>query len=195
KSLASMPIAAVSQRNIANLLNEIAKEKGDTTSNRVRTSLCTLFGWAIREGIKFPEGNVASYTNKREEVSRDRVLTDAELKAIWGACIDDDYGAIVKLLLLTGQRESEIGLLRWNEVHDDQLVLPGDRTKNGRTHVVPLSDLAKEILGKREDRAFVFGRDDTGFKGWSKAKEKLDARIAERTTLPHWRIHDLRRTV
>ena len=55
-----------------------------------------------------PEGNVASYTNKREEKSRERVLTDAELKRIWKSCLDDDYGAVLKLLMLTGQRANEI---------------------------------------------------------------------------------------
>ena len=60
-----------------------------------------------------PAGNVASYTNKREERWRDRVLSDTELKAIWVACRDDDYGKdSAKLLALTGQRGGEIAGLR-----------------------------------------------------------------------------------
>jgi integrase len=198
KSLHKMPIGAVGQRNIANLLNEIAKEAGNVTANRVRASLCAFFGWAIREGIKLPEGNVASYTNKRDEKSRERVLTDAELKRIWKSCLDDDYGAVLKLLTLTGQRANEIAELRWAEVLDEQILLPAERTKNGRPHIIPLSEPAKTILAKfpRKDRACVFGRDDTGFKGWSKAKEKIDGRIAGAgKPLAHWTPHDLRRTV
>jgi len=98
KSLHRLPISAVSQHNIASLLNTLAKEVGNVTANRVRGSLCSLFGWVIREGIRLPEGNVASYTNKRQETARDRVLSDEELRAIWKACPDDDYGAILKLL-------------------------------------------------------------------------------------------------
>jgi integrase len=197
-TLHRLPVATVSQRDIAGLLNRIAEKSGDVTANRVRASLCAFFGWLIREGIRLPEGNVASYTEKRKEKSRDRVLVHAELKRIWTGCLDDDYGAILKLLLLTGQRANEIAELRWNEVHDDQIVLPAGRTKNGRAHVVPLSDPAKEILAKcpAKDRTFVFGRDDTGFQGWSKAKEKIDDRLGERgKPLPHWTPHDLRRTV
>jgi integrase len=187
-----IPITAVSQRDVAHLLSDLAKQRGDTTSNRVRTSLCSLFGWVIREGFRLPEGNVASYTNKREERSRDRVLTDGELKAIWTACRDDDYGAILKLLMLTGSRANEIAQLRWNEVHDDHIVLPAERTKNHRTHVVPLSQPASAILAKYRgaERKNVCGRDDSGFSGWSKAKDRFDAR----TALAPWRVHDLRRT-
>jgi integrase len=198
KSLHKMPIGAVAQRNVANLLNEIAKDAGNVTANRVRASLCAFFGWVIREGIRLPEGNVASYTNKRDEKSRERVLTDAELKRIWKSCLDDDYGAVLKLLLLTGQRANEIAELRWDEVHDEQILLPAERTKNGRPHIIPLSEPAKTTLAKfpRKDRACVFGRDDTGFKGWSKAKEKIDGRIAGAgKRLAHWTPHDLRRTV
>jgi integrase len=198
KSLHPFPITAIAQRNIANLLSDIAKEKGNVTANRVRSSLCAFFGWIIREGVRLPEGNVASYTNKRDESSRDRVLTDGELALIWNACLDDDYGAILKLLMLTGQRANEIAQLHWNEVHNKQIVLPAERTKNARSHVIPLSGAAQGILpwSRKGDRKFVFGRDDTGFSGWGKAKEKLDARVAEtKKPLEHWTVHDLRRTV
>jgi integrase len=194
-SLRRIPIAAVSQRSVANLLNSVAKESGDVTANRVRASLSALFGWTIKEGIRLPEGNVASYTNKREEKSRERVLSNAELKAIWTACSDDEFGAVVKLLLLTGQRRSEIGALQWNEVHDDQIVLPANRTKNKRAHVVPLSDAARTALHRFRDGhgEFVFGR--FGFQAWDWDKRALDARVAEAgKPLEHWTLHDLRRT-
>ena len=198
KSLHRVPIAAVSQRNIANLLNVIAKDAGDVTANRVRGSLCALFGWAIREGIRLPEGNVAALTNKREEKSRDRVLCDAELRTIWSACLEDDYGAILKLLTLTGQRAGEIAELRWDEVGDEQIQLPGNRTKNGRAHTIPLTKPAKMILSRfeRDGRTCVFGRVDTGFNGWHNCKQALNARIvAAGKSLAEWKPHDLRRTV
>ncbi len=198
KPLHRFPIAAVSQRDVASLFTDLAKGAGDVTSNRVRASVCAFLGWIIREGIRLPEGNVASYTNKREEKSRDRVLSDRELRTIWTACLDDDYGAVLKLLMLTGQRANEIAELRWDELHDDQIALPAERTKNHRAHIVPLSEATKAILTafSSKDRTYVFGRDDTGFQGWSKAKEKIDARVAEAgANLPHWTPHDFRRTV
>jgi integrase len=197
KPLHGLPIGAVSQRSISSLLTDIAKEH-PVTSNRVRASLSTFLSWVIRQGIKLPEGNVASYTQPRKEKSRERVLTDAEIRAVWHACRNDDHGNIVKLLLLTGQREAEIGGLRWDEVQGNQIILPGERTKNKRPHIVPLSAPAAAILDRLRvvDRTLVFGREDShGFGGWGKSKKRLDKCLANGgAPLPHWTLHDLRRT-
>src|SRR5262249_21007137 len=195
KPLHAIPVTAVSQRNVANLLNDIAKSSGAVTSNRLRGSLATFFGWVIRQGIRLPDGNVASYTAPLEEQSRERVLSKAEMRAVWRNLRDDDHGAILKLLLLTGQRATEIGSLRWDEVHDDHIALPKARTKNKRPHVIPLSAPAKNILDKHRilGRIFVFGRDDSaGFRGWGVCKQRLDERIAKINE--PWVVHDLRRT-
>src|SRR5262249_24013905 len=148
KSLHDYPITKVAQSDIAKLLNGIDGERGPVAANRTRSSLSAFFGWVLGEGTPLPAGNPVSYTNKREEKSRERVLTHSELKRIWEACNGDEYGAIVKLLMLTGQRREEIAALRCSEINEreDQIELPGDRTKNGRPHIVPLSDAAKEIL-------------------------------------------------
>ena len=96
------------------------------------------------------------------EVSREHVVTDEELAAIWRACRDDDYGRIVRLLILTGQRRDEVGDMKWTELDLDRRIwaIPRERTKNGLTHEVPLSDVALEILQsipRRDGRDFVFG--------------------------------------
>jgi len=195
KPLQGQPVTAISQRAVADLLRKLVQEAGDVTANRVRASLHALFTWVLKEGIRLPEGNIIAHTHKRDEKSRDRVLSLPELKAIWDACRDDDYGDILRLLILTGQRANEIAALRWDEVHDEMIVLPGERTKNHRAHVVPLSSRAKAILEKRgRDRAFVFGRDDTGWQGWGAAKHRIEARIGAGIT-ERWTPHDIRRSV
>jgi integrase len=197
KPLHSMPIASVSQANIAKLLNDVATNSGAVTANRVRASVAAMLSWLMREGIHLPAGNVAANTNKREERSRDRILSDGELKQIWNACRGDDYGAVIKLLALTGQRFSEIAGLQFDEMHDDQIILPGERTKNGRAHIIPLSEPARAILAgfPRTERKHVFGRDDTfGFRGRGAAKASLDQRVAGKP-IADWTPHDLRRTV
>jgi integrase len=198
KPLYKLPISAVSQRDIAGLLNNVAKSSGEVSSNRLRTSLAAFLTWVIRQGIRLPDGNVASFTQPKKEKSRERILSDSEIRAIWSNCDDDEYGAIVKLLLLTGSRASEIGSLRWDEVQGSQILLPGERTKNKRSHVIPLSPPAQAILRRLNvaDRSLVFGRKDTaGYNGWGKSKQRLDARIAKAgAPLPHWTVHDLRRT-
>jgi len=113
----------------------------------MRSSLSTFFAWCISEGFLEPPGPVAG-TDKATEGSRDRVLTDTELAAIWRALGPDDYGDIVRLLILTGQRREEIGALRWSEVDVDRglLMLSATRTKNKRQHEVPLAPMARGIL-------------------------------------------------
>jgi integrase len=80
---------------------------------------------------------------------------------------------------LTRQRRSEIGGLRVEEFKRDerQIELPGERTKNGLPHIVPLSDAAFGILDSidTEGKEFFFGRTtSSGFSGWSASKAELD---------------------
>ena len=174
KPLHGQPVTSIDRRTIADLLSRVARESGPVSANRLRASMSAMFGWAIREGLV--DLNPVIGTGKREERSRDRVLTDAELSAVWAATQDDRYGAIIRLLILTGSRAREISDLRWSEIDFDhgKIALPAERTKNGRPHEIPMSIAVQEILSaqpKTGDR--VFGT----FSGWSRLKTALDARI------------------
>jgi integrase len=195
KGLHSRPLDAITQREIADVLTRIADQSGNATANRFRANLAALYTWAARQGKV--TANPVAFTEKRPEQSRDRVLTDAELAAIWNALPASDYGAIVKLLMLTGQRRDEIGGLRWSEIDLSGygvIHLPKERTKNRHPHMIPLSPAARAILATlREqagDREFVFGRGQ-GFSGWSASKAALHADLPK---MPDWTLHDLRRT-
>ena len=198
KPLHGLPVAAVSLRNAATLLNKIAAASGAVTANRARATLETFFGWCIQQGIRLPEGNPVSGTARRPEKTRSRVLSDDEIKTVWNALDDTDHGAILRLLLLTGQRAAEIGSLRWDEVKDDRIELPGERTKHKRPHTVPLSTPARAALEplRMVGRTHVFGRTDSaGFRGWGVCKQRLDDRIRKSgPSMPAWVVHDFRRT-
>jgi integrase len=195
-----MPIEAISQRTMAALLGAIADSSGAVAANRTRASLSALYGWAMKEGLV--AANPVALTNKNVEQSRERVLSDAELVVIWNACQEDNYGRIIRILMLTGQRLSEISGLRWPEVSLEKrlIELPGSRVKNGRAHQIPISEAVAAILAaqpRTEGRDPVFGNGGSrAFSGYTATKAKLDARIAEATgkPLPHWTAHDLRRT-
>src|SRR5262249_27238594 len=135
-------------------------------------------------------------TNIQAQKSRERTLSGAELKRIWGALGFDDYSTIVRLLMLTGQRANEIGALRWSEIVGDKIQLSPARTKNNRGHTVPITTAVRTILDNRQRTGdVVFGRTQ-GFRGWAWGKEKLDERIkVTGGELEHWTHHDLRRTV
>jgi integrase len=200
KPLHGLLLGGIDRRRVAGLLSEIGDGSGVVAANRVRASLSALFAWAIREGIL--DANVVIGTNRSDEAERDRVLSEAELREISAALLDDDYGAIVRLLMLTAQRREEIGGLRWSEIDFDRgvIVFPAARTKNKREHEILMSDPVREILESRdhkEGRDLVFGKGKGPFAGWSNAKETLDARllIARKEALPDWRLHDIRRSV
>jgi integrase len=199
RSLHELQLAKIDRRDIATVIVAVNNDSGAVTANRVRSSLNTFFTWCIKRGLV--EHNPVIGTEDYEEHSRERVLTPAELRLIWTALDDDQYGSIVKLLALTGQRASEIGDLRRTEIHDDTIVLAGERTKNKRAHVVPLSPAALAIIEAqplRGDRDLIFGKPGKGpFVGWSNCKERLDTRIAEANggkPIGSWRVHDLRRS-
>jgi integrase len=199
KPLHHLPLAKIILRDIADLIDAVARQSGDVTANRVRSSLSVFFSWAIQHGRA--DANPVVNVEKKQEQSRDRVLTPSELRLIWKGLGDDNqYAAIIRLLALTGQRASEIAGLRRGEVHDDQIILPGERTKNGRDHVLPLSGIAAQILEQqpnRNGRDLIFGDCDGPFSGWSRCKARLDQRIKEANggkPIDAWTPHDLRRT-
>jgi integrase len=192
KPLHGLRIDKVDRRNIAAELSRLSVESGPVQANRTRASLVKFLTWCAREG--FIDANPAVFTNKNPEHPRDRVLTVPELAAIWNAVAAGDFGDILKLLMLTGQRRDEIADLRWDEIdlHRALITLPSSRTKNHRRHTVSLSRTAKAILEARQrGRALVFGRGQGGFSGWSQSKSRLDKKL----TISPWIIHDLRRAV
>jgi integrase len=192
KPLHRLPLHRINRATVAAELRVIAKDRGPVAANRGRSTLSAFFGWAIGEGVI--ETNAAVGTNRAAESARERVLSDAELVAIWNAAPDSDYGRIIQLLLLTGQRREEIGSLRWSEIVDGVIALPRERTKNKQAHTVPLSPQALAVLEKaprRKDREFVFGEGANGFAGYGRGKIRLD----EASGVQNWTVHDLRRTM
>jgi integrase len=203
KTLHELQLAKITRRDVAPVLAAVTKNSGAVTANRVRTSLMGFFAWAMEQG--HADTNPVIGTARNKEQSRERLLTPSELRVIWTALDEDHFGDIMRLLALTGQREDEIAALRRSEIHDGMIVLPPERTKNKRPHVVPFSPDALDIIAKQpqrttktgEPRDLFFGlRDDRPFSGWSRSKENLDAKItkANGKALPHWTPHDLRRT-
>jgi integrase len=193
KPLHPLPVTDITRAHVAAQIVQLSK-RGPASANRARASLSAFYKWAIGAGLC--DANPVTGTNKAEENgARDRVLSDAELAAIWLKAPDNDYGRIIKLLMLTASRRDEIGSLRWSEIDLDAhtITLPGDRTKNSEAHVIPLSASALAILKtapRRAKRDNVFGLRQNAFSGWSKSKAIFDKTLK----LKAWRLHDLRRT-
>ena len=194
RALHSTRIDKLDRRAIAIELARCTSASGPVQANRTRGSLVKFLNWCAGEG--FIDSNPAQFTNKNPERGRDRVLSDAELKKVWRALPDGDFGDILKLLALTGCRANEIAQLRWSEIDLERgvIALPASRTKNHRAHFIPMSATVRAILESRQqsdDRDLVFGRGQGGFSGWSSCKNQLDDAVK----IPTWVIHDLRRSV
>jgi integrase len=196
-----LPVKKVNLKILAKLLDDFAKGDGintgrprkGTTVNRMRSAVSACFQWAMKKGRA--ESNPVLLTEQMGEVSRKRFLSDDEIKIVWDSTGDDDYGSIVRLLILTGQRRDEISELRWNEVKLDlnMISLPSERVKNDQEHDIPMSPAVRSIIAARpRNDGLVFA----AITAWSRRKLRLDAEITEKLGKPlaPWTLHDLRRT-
>jgi integrase len=175
-------IDAITRQNVVSVVDDLARDSGKSAADRARAALSALFAWAIDRGYcdTNPTMNIKA---RAPQAGRSRVLSEAELVEVWKACLDDDHAGVTRLLILTGQRRSEIGDLAWDEIDADkrQIELPERRTKKGRAHIIPLSDEALALLPSRHaGRDHVFGVSAVGFVTWSKGKTELDNRRASR---------------
>jgi integrase len=215
-------IKEITRRDAIELIDAIADRGAVTMARRVQTHIHRLFRWAVARGI-VDASPVIDLPKPGRVVKRDRVLNDNELARVWAAAeaVGWPFGEIVRLLLLTGARRSEIGRLEWGEVDLDWEVIhiDGTRTKNGEPHDIPLSQAAVDIVTALPHIADADGNDvphvftttgDAPVSGWSRAKlmlHKKDLKLRRDAAdaagddpdavepLAEWRLHDLRRTV
>jgi len=202
---ARLGLATIDRQRVSVRLLELAKANGPFAANRARAALSAFYTWAIGAGVA--HGNPVLGTNKpADEVPRDRVLSDTELALVWRCAGPGDYGAIIRLLILTACRREEVAAMADSELQGSTWTIPGARTKNSLPLELPLPAAALAIVAavdRREGRDLIFGSRAGPFSGWSKCKAELDARMlaalkverGSRAVLAPWRHHDIRRTV
>jgi len=159
----------------ATTLTHSVKDLAPSVKSHATAVLKLLFKFAVTEG--YLKTSPAETLVVRKSKARKRVLTDDELKKVWHACPDTAFGTIVKLLILTGQRRSEIEQIILRD--GDLATIPGGFTKNHADHVFPVRPEVVALLSK-----------DRAWSGWSKSKADLD----KASGVTGWTLHDLRRT-
>jgi integrase len=189
------PAATLGCASVVRVLDDLAKDGKAAMAGATARYGSALFGWAIRRGSltdsPFERVPIAA------TVRRERVLSDDEIRSVWKATEGPGaFNAIVRALLLTGQRREEVSGLTWGELDTGFSVwtLPASRSKNGKPHVVPLSEEMQTLLRDQPLRAgtdLVFPGEQGVYSGWSKSKERLD----KRSGVSGWTLHDLRRTM
>jgi integrase len=215
--LGDKPLAAVTKPDVHDLLDGIVDRGAPVVANRTLAVFRRFFNWTIERGI-IATSPCDRIKAPAPEASRDRVLSDDELRLAWRAFerVNWPFGRIAQLLLLTDARLSEIAEGRWSEIDLEARTwtIAKERSKNKIAHEIPLSDPAIAILksmpriGGKD--AFIFSRSGrSAVTGFSNGKIALDAAVLEimKTDAeargenvesvippPHWTFHDLRRT-
>jgi integrase len=216
---AERPISEIKRIDVNELIRGFRKT-APIGANRLLAYLKKFFAWAVEQDL-IEASPAAAIKKPSKENTRDRVLSEDEIKAIWQGCAElGAFGRAFRLMLLTGQRRTEVGRMAWSEIDWKQKTwsLSRARTKADRAHDVPLSDLAMSIIKecpKVGDYIFTTGR--TGpvrngaakaqpISGWGKPKARLDEAIAsilakaaegqgdDPPQIVEWHLHDLRRT-
>lgn len=191
------PLESITNRQITAITDELIKRPGECSHviavGRMFFKFCVRRRYITTspmDGMQLPK-----------HTPRDRVLTDAEIKAIWNATADGRiFSNIVRLLILTGQRRGEISQLQTSWIKENEIVFPKEVTKNGREHTLPIGSMSKSLLENclsTELTRFLFPargseQSPTPFCGWMKSKLALDKKLGP--DFAPWTLHDLRRT-
>jgi integrase len=203
-------IESITRADAYDLLDTIRMEEGVPKARELRKHLATMFNWALNRGL-LPYSPMAGLKAKELKYkARRRVLSMDELRRVWDAAGDPGYpfGNLVRLLILTGQRRSEVAELRSGWIVESQraVLVPADRYKTGRDHLYPLSAPAWALVEKLPkwnagECRFSTTSGLRPFSGFSKAKAALDKAIAEQGVkkglppMESWTLHDIRRSV
>lgn len=211
-------IASITRRDVIQLLDRLVDRGAPASANRVHAILRKFFNWTVERDIR-DSTPVANIKAPAKTVSRDRVLSDQEIRLLWWACIDVGwpFGTLAQLLLLTGQRREEVAGICRDELSlgkaDPRWEIPPSRAKNDKPHTVWLAPQAVKLIASLPT---IDGSDlllttngETSISGFSKGKVALDgamrslaiADAVERgvndldaVSIEPWRLHDLRRT-
>ena len=187
----------IKKQDIIKLIDQITDGGSPVAANRILAFLKRFFNWCVERDILEVSPALSIKVNTGE-ISRDRVLDVGELFKLW--TVEDKlsypWGAILKLLMLTGARLKEVSEVTWDEISLEEQIwsIPSSRTKNSRPHQIHLSTQAIQILRSLpsvKDQSFLFSTNGVRpVSGFSKAKKRIDLLSG----VDNWRFHDLRRS-
>lgn len=188
------PLSDITDSDIGGQLAKL--DKTPSTQLHAFRALRAMLRWCTRPPRRYiPHSPLEGYQPPSQDKKRSRVLTDTELVKVWRAAAGP-HGGMVRLLILWGTRSGETARLQRTWIEEDVLTIPGQFTKNGRAHAIPLLPMARAILGEQSTNSAHFfpGRllNEAHFNdgSWGKLKGEIDRASGVRD----WQIRDLRRT-
>jgi integrase len=179
--------------DVMELLDRIKERGARIVANRTHSVISKLCNWAVSKRILDANANPITGIKKLKEDPKRPRPNDDQLLALWKAADSQSgsIGPIVKALILTGQRRSEVAEMPWSELDlkAKQWTIPRERTKNHKMHIVPLSEAMMELInGLPRVNEFVFAQPRLS---WAYEKEKL---IKAMGGASDWTFHSLRRS-
>ena len=208
----------ITRGDVIQLIEEIIAAGTSSLANSVHALVSTIFSFAVNNGLL--QGSPCVRLRKRaaENIGR-RVLTDAEISMFWPRILHSpvsrQVGLALRIALLTGARAGEVAGMRRGELSkldnasEAEWVIPAERSKNGRPHVIPLTPLAIsqiraaiELLPSDAEYVFPSPSADGAITGHALAvamrrfgdKLATDTAAARSWKAEHPTPHDLRRT-
>ncbi len=202
--LGHVPINDIRRSDIANLLDKIEDKNGATQANRVLATLRKLFNWHCTRDDEFISPVVKGMARTiPAEHKRDRVMSDEEIRLMW-PILDNmgTYGALVKVLLLSGQRLGKVREMQWSDLEDGVWTIPvAHKREKANGGKLPLPRMVQEVIKAQDEikgNPYVFPatRGNGRFNGFPKSKVRLDERLREALggELEPWVLHSLRHT-
>ncbi len=206
-------VRSITRRDIVLLLDRV-RDRAPVTANRVQGALARFFNFCAERGVI--DDSPCTRIRRVKEQPRQRILTDDELKKFWSGLNEIDIWPVTRLalkfLLVTGQRPGEIVGATWDEIDGNVWTIPAERMKNREEHVVPLSELALDILEEASNlfnKLFIFPSSfNEGKKPVTRAslgraiirhlndgRQKNNERNSKHLGIDKFTPHDLRRTV
>lgn len=209
------PISEIRRRDIIALVEDIAaktnrpgrrRNGGEYAARHVLAALRKLFNWALARDIEGVETNPCVRVSDLlgPAKARDRTLTEDELRWVWQAAKSTAYpfGPLIQALMLSGQRLREISNARWPEIDGSSLNIPAERMKGKTAHSVPLTPRMMTLLDDLPrfasgDYLFSMSSGKRPICGYYQRKTRFDRTVAEFASgpVPHWTLHDIRRSV
>jgi integrase len=195
--LGDRPIDDIKRSDINALLDDIEDRRGAAMADQILATLRRIFNWHAIRDDQFRTPFVRGMARRPpEERERDRTLSDDELRAVWKTAesFPSPWGQLIKLLILTAARRTEVAGMQWSELEGDLWVIPAARYKTAAETTLPLSRAALAVLKaipSIQDCEFVFTTDGRSpVSGFSTFKMRFDIACG----VQDWRLHDLRRT-
>jgi integrase len=151
----------IRRADVIELVEGVVAAGKSTLANRVQALISSIFSFAMDADLV--TGNPCARLRRRgvETVGR-RILSTEEIRQFWPAItqppVSRPVGLALQLMLLTGARPGEVaGISRTELDHIDdpdraRWILPAARSKNGRAHLIPLSEPARQIVAEQIDQ-------------------------------------------